>query len=284
LKNEKSKALNLAKLKSDFLANMSHEIRTPINGIIGFTDILLEEVLQENQRDYVNKIKTSSDSLLDIINNILDFSKLEAQKVSLEETEFSLVHILNEVNDIVSRSENLKEVSYLTNFDPNIPASLIGDSKKLKQVLLNLISNAIKFIQEGHISTKIKLIEKDKKNATIKFIIEDTGIGISKEIQEELFIPFVQGDNTISRRYGGTGLGLSISQNFINLMGGDINVSSEPQKGSSFSFKLNFPIAKRNYLEDINETIRNLKILFIDDNKEQCEHFKKFFKISLKSL
>ncbi len=237
---EKRKAEKANAAKSIFLANMSHEIRTPINGIIGFTDLLKNSRLGEEEREYVDIIDKSTNNLLEIINNILDLSKIESQKIEIEEILFSPVEEFENTVDVYMPKAESKHINLSLYMDPGFDNYLLGDATKIKEILLNLVSNAMKFTPEkGHISVFIKkLASKSKDKERIYFEVSDTGIGMSKEEMSDIFDAFSQADSTITRKYGGTGLGLTISANYVKLMDGELKVESEKGKGSKFYFIL----------------------------------------------
>ncbi len=226
--------------KSEFLANMSHEIRTPINGIIHFSQLALLGDMSSESRDYIEKQQSSSTSLLRIINDILDLSKIESGRLDIENIAFSMENLLKETMDVFSISAEEKGLQLKMNLPSTLPGNLVGDPLRVQQVLNNLISNAVKFTQQGEIT--IDVCEKigDGENAAFEFQVADTGIGITEEQQMNLFRPFQQGDSSTTRKYGGTGLGLVISKKLIDLMGGAIAVKSTYGKGTSFSFMLPF--------------------------------------------
>jgi signal transduction histidine kinase/DNA-binding response OmpR family regulator len=241
--------------KSTFLSNMSHEIRTPINAIVGFTELALKTNLTPKQFNYLNKIKTSSHTLLGLISDVLDLSKIEAGKLELESALFSINDVLQNVINQVSTKAQEKELKLLLSIDTKVPSYLSGDALRLEQILMNLTSNAVKFTKEGEILIRVELAKNSSTNTMLQFSVKDTGIGLSKEQINKLFQPFTQADTSTTRKYGGTGLGLSISQNLVNLMNGEIWVESAPGSGSTFFF-----------------TIENN----IDD-KERFNHFKDLF-------
>ena len=256
--------------KSEFLAMMSHEIRTPLNGIIGMTDLLGATPLDEKQRRFVRIVRRSGEDLLTIINDILDFSKIEAGKLELERSSFNLNLLLEDLVERFAPVAHGKGLEILCS-PPLHAVHLLGDSKRLSQVLTNLVGNAIKFTERGEVVVRVELLAQDQEQATCRFSVQDTGIGIPPEQQGQLFQAFSQADSSTTRRFGGTGLGLAISQRLIQMMQGNIELRSDGHHGSEFFFTLTLPLEKSHRLTASPRQFDQLKVLVVDDNATNLE-------------
>lgn len=282
----RKEALEASRIKSEFLANMSHEIRTPLNGIIGFTELLQKSPLPRQQQDHLNTIRKSSEILLTIINDILDFSKIEAGKLILDRTPFQLRSIIEEVMVMLAPSAHAKGLDLVPLVYQDVPDNIMGDPLRVKQVITNLINNAIKFTQTGEVVLRASLEEEDEQSnrVTLRLSITDSGVGLSRAQQQSLFNAFSQADPSTARQYGGTGLGLAISKRLVEEMGGSIGLESELGKGSTFWFTLVTEVTVSTQAIDAREELQGERVIYLENQKTSglaLEHLLRDWGVSL---
>ena len=263
-------AENAVKAKQQFLSNMSHEIRTPMNAIIGFTKVLLKTDLSAKQKEYLTAIKMSGDALIVLINDILDLAKVDAGKMTFEQIPFKMALSISAMLHLFETKIQEKNLELVKEYDNKIPEVLVGDPVRLHQIILNLVSNAVKFTTKGKITVSVRLLNEDEEKVTIEFSVTDTGIGIAEDKIEKIFENFQQASSGTSRLYGGTGLGLAIVKQLVEAQGGSISVKSKIDEGSTFSFILSFQKTNAEAeseaeILELDTEIKNIKVLVVED-------------------
>jgi two-component system sensor histidine kinase BarA len=262
----RKEAETASKVKSDFLANMSHEIRTPLNGVIGFINLLMKTKLEPRQEDYLQTINKSAQNLLSIINDILDFSKIEADKLTLDKMPMDINECIEEALTLMAPSAHEKRLALVPMIYADVPEKIIADPLRLKQIITNLVSNAVKFTDKGEVVVRVMLEKETHNQVILRISISDTGIGLSNHAKKTLFKAFSQADSTTTRRFGGTGLGLVISKRLVQQMGGEIRVESKPGQGATFSFTFFADKTQKNYITKINPKLKNNKVLLFEEH------------------
>jgi PAS domain S-box-containing protein len=267
------------KSRADFLANVSHELRTPMNAILGMINLSLEEDLDPTVADYMTVAKTSADSLLELVNELLDFAKIESGNFEISNQEFNLREIVDQSGRTLAARASEKGLEILCEIDNEVPARVIGDGRRIQQVLTNLLSNACKFTEKGEIVVRVELVRQLLSESRLRFSVQDTGIGIAEEDQKNILLPFQQADMSSTRQQHGTGLGLSICRELVSLMGGKLQLKSQLDVGSTFSFSLSLPVADRSTPADKlpSELVKDLKVLIVDDNPTNLRILEKTF-------
>lgn len=282
---QRVKALQESEEKTRFMANMSHEIRTPINGVLGSLEIVKNNTILNNQQKlFIGTAAKSAENLLDIINNILDFSKISSEQLELENISFDVYQLVEDISSIASVNASDKGLDVSWNMDKTVPTRIKGDPTKTRQILSNLLSNAIKFTESGSISTRVSVLQEDLASCKLRFEVEDTGIGISPEMQKNIFDAFIQEDASTTRRYGGTGLGLTIIKELSHLMGGQVFVKSNKGQGTTFWADIPFETVVDDNVDTHDDSLKGLRILAVDEDKANLsilEHYLRHWNIDV---